>query len=990
MAKPDPPAILGRIKSVHEWLEEGVAAVKDNKDFLSALASAAPWAGIAFEVAKDSIGPVKFLVRFVDELTKVHDPRDLCGIACTLAFQRVAEKAFMDVGAPDGMPGQLGEYIPGDGVDFEAFTLENAQSHAFVAESMRTLRFYSHLAGYSEADVDRILSKVSRSFRGELELILSDGKTKDKFEPLRLWLQLDSAARHVRASLRRHGEYLSWLFHEAPVLRTEPYGLAEVYVETDCREMTHSDFKGKKESKADHKPLMEKVMGYVARADFKDAIVIQGVAGVGKSSFTLRLSDELIQMGLVPIRIRLRDLDVDKEFFASLGAAIVYSDEEYRTTPQIWPAPGDVFHGGALLRETVISNGVEMCPYVLILDGWDEISVAASEGYKVKVERLLLEIRRTILGPNYPRVRVILTGRPSDTVEDCAAFFLDGTPLLLMEPLRVEQLRKFAKKVGAAQAKAPSVEWRLPPMEELDPLFRHYERPNIREMPVLGVPFLAHLAFRLFSELPEERKELASSATTLLRRLTDYATRHAQSPSDKGPEKVRVRFAGSELRTLLHRTAAAMTIYGRDSIPREELESRLEIEDLAGQVREMKKEHVLSTLLISFYFKAGSTSFGCEFAHKSLREYLFAEYLVELLKMYGRETEDNLPRRTPYWKDFESGDKRFQLVRRLGDNLCAQWMRPEVYLHLRSLIGWEVQRAERVDSGEDGQTEPCRMAEWMRIRQGLIDAWDWWAEGVPQRPQPWKKRGDWDYHEPYYVEAAKDCLPRVPEDRNAWPQPPRVVTMDAHLGDALFRLVGLVHGELHDRNKELRFRPSGDRWAYFRYYIDRINSCGWYPWGQFPSGCCLRGMDLSELNLQGVEMIRSDLQDADLQNADLVNASLVEAVLFAADLRHAQMNRADLQDVDLREADLRESNLSGAFLHGASLRGVDLARTDLRGADLGEADLRGAYHVFDALWDDADMEGAWFDIDAEPLLRQFKCYGEPRFGILDPKEASSE
>ena len=67
----------------------------------------------------------------------------------------------------------------------------------------------------------------------------------------------------------------------------------------------------------------------------------------------------------------------------------------------------------------MLCDGFSICPYVLILDGWDEISVAVSEGYRVKVERLLLEIRRTVLGANFPKVRVILTGRPLDVVEDC-------------------------------------------------------------------------------------------------------------------------------------------------------------------------------------------------------------------------------------------------------------------------------------------------------------------------------------------------------------------------------------------------------------------------------------------------------------------------------------------------------------------------------------------------------------------------------------------
>ncbi|MFN7932739.1 MAG: pentapeptide repeat-containing protein [Bryobacteraceae bacterium] len=338
-----------------------------------------------------------------------------------------------------------------------------------------------------------------------------------------------------------------------------------------------------------------------------------------------------------------------------------------------------------------------------------------------------------------------------------------------------------------------------------------------------------------------------------------------------------------------------MTVYGRDSIPREELESRLELEDLAAKARAMKKEQVLSTLLISFYFKAGSSSFGCEFAHKSLREYLFAEHLVKILKSYGSEVRGDLPKRTPYWKDFDAEDPRYRLVRALAECLCAQWMRPEVYFHLRSLITWEIWR---VTAG-DAETTACGMDEWLRVHAGLVDAWDWWGEGVPQRCQPAREHGGWKLKEPYLVEVSKDCLPRVPEDRNTPPQPPRVVTMDAHLGDALFRLIGLVHGELCGKGIGVQFRPSGERPEYFRCYADRINACGWYPWGRFPSTCPMRWMDLHGADLQGVDLFAADL--------------------YAADLRKADMRGADMRGAYLRKANFDGTNLDGTIIYESDL-----------------------------------------------------------------------
>ena len=47
------------------------------------------------------------------------------------------------------------------------------------------------------------------------------------------------------------------------------------------------------------------------------------------------------------------------------------------------------------------------------------------------------------------------------------------------------------------------------------------------------------------------------------------------------------------------------------------------------------EDHPLTRLMISFYFKGGQPEQGCEFAHKSFREYLFAECIVETLKEYG-------------------------------------------------------------------------------------------------------------------------------------------------------------------------------------------------------------------------------------------------------------------------------------------------------------------------------------------------------------------
>ncbi|MFN7932740.1 MAG: hypothetical protein U0R19_05395 [Bryobacteraceae bacterium] len=71
-----------------------------------------------------------------------------------------------------------------------------------------------------------------------------------------------------------------------------------------------------------------------------------------------------------------------------------------------------------------------------------------------------------------------------------SAFYLDKTPVLLMEPLRVEQLRKFSERLRIVQSER-AAEWALPEAMELEQMFEQYSksRRHEREIPVLGVPF---------------------------------------------------------------------------------------------------------------------------------------------------------------------------------------------------------------------------------------------------------------------------------------------------------------------------------------------------------------------------------------------------------------------------------------------------------------------------------------------------------------------
>jgi hypothetical protein len=96
--------------------------------------------------------------------------------------------------------------------------------------------------------------------------------------------------------------------------------------------------------------------------------------------------------------------------------------------------------------------------------------------------------------------------------------------------------------------------------------------------------------------------------------------------------------------------------------------------------------------MISFFFKGGHTHLGCEFVHKSFREYLFAEAIVEALKDFGRDDSGELRKRASYYKEFNKEDPQYGLTRTLSELLSPQWLSPEVAVHVEQLLAWEIQR----------------------------------------------------------------------------------------------------------------------------------------------------------------------------------------------------------------------------------------------------------------------------------------------------------
>ncbi len=963
----------GQLKSVAEFLEH-VGATLKGEGIAERVAEAAPWLGAIGEAARESLPAVKFVVKLAESLSKVNDPDQLAYLACTLAFQRSVHAAVAQVGDPAGT-GSAPEWrakpeldVPAEGMRFDDLRWQSFASSRFYTHGVALLDDLADALGYTEAQQRRLRSEVRLRFPAELKRLLYSPQTRERFAAFGTRLQLGDETELAHRALGDHIELQRRLYEEHPVFGEEPFSLADVYVDTQCGKLTWKTIRDRKrkdhgfsefaEKAGGRHDLLTTVMDLIGDKAFDDAIVIQGPAGAGKSAFTLRLAAELSREGLKPIRVRFRDLKRTMiNVMEALREAIRVHDDREDVEPP--PMPRDIFLDGAIFDESEDYRGAKICPWVLILDGWDEVSVSA-QGFRKHVEHILAQVRdRFVDRYNRPRVRVVLTGRPSTAVTE-SSFLKDKTRVLTLrnlEPKSLERhLARLAEFMGPAACKG-SWAGRFGPVvadyREGWEKARGEASPAERaRLEVLGLPLLAHLAVRLMVAWPDDDlKPLLETPTTLYRHLVDLTCHHGGRHG--GDDRPDLHIDEDELRPLLREVAVAMTAYGRDAIPYDELEDRLNerYADLLEAVQDRINDEPLAALLVSFFFKGGHKDLGAEFTHKSFREFLFAEAIVEALKDFGRENAA-CPAEKPeadYWRDFESDDPRYDWSRRLGRLLGPQWITPEVRGHLQALITWEMERADALvaEAPPGRPTAPLALERWAVVRDGLADLWDWWGEGVHLRGQPRMKGKKLEgFDEPLVDEWVRWAMPQAVA-RGVRPTPYRTTTIDAHVGDGLCTLAALVHARVPEspatqaaevrryqsqrEGQRVRFRPTGRHEGFFQNYCARINAAGFRPGGLFPSYLCFNYADFGRSML-----VRASLFSCSLRFARLTGASIHQASFAYADLSNANLDYSIGASVYAHGCDFSQASLRNARWRHPLLAGSHLTPEQLQVADMFE------------------------------------------------------
>lgn len=1081
--------LLSKVKGVNTFFADTASALKDWGP-AEALTESLPWKEIA------GVTPViKFAVDVFEKLTKENDPHVLGLLACTLAYQQSVQKALVSEGLqPDDASAKkeveaLRDQILGLEKEeeekelkeaFATFSFQTALEHPFIKEADQTLEVFLAGLGYSREQRGKITTRVHRQFVGNLKALICNGKTEVRFQPFTKLMSLGTEQSRAYDYVATHVAYQRWQLEEEALSGREPFALDKVYIHTECGRLNWSQIKAGSSRRSDdaarvdpfveddngggRHDLMTTVLRLMRLKNFNEPIVIQGVAGSGKSSFTLKLCQELENQGLDPLRIRLRDLRLEQ------GTALqdLISDcllpkedrlpEHLKGRARENPFDAGIFNKGMRFGDAMIY------PYVLILDGWDEISLAAEQGFRIRVNEMLRQIRQTYLdktGLKY-HVRVILTGRPTPDVLENDFIMKDQTPVLTIRPLSpaalgklVEQTRQVlpatqpTESEGSAMAAdgEPPVPkgWKMPPQEDSKDLLELYEKetaehkksveaalearkrsqrpleikPLSDTVALLGLPLLAYMSLRLFGEWKGRPQDLIKDSTRLYRHLMEVTCAGRGQPGHNAADIQGQTHHphGMELRKLLHGVAVAMTARTKETIQYEELEKRMKTNQLAADVERLSQAFDMSAMVVAFFFKGGLTHLGCEFMHKSFREYLFAEAIVEAVKNYPGKDRAPVPLPRKYFADFdETRDEDRSLhaySRTLAEILSSDWLRNEVLDHLERLLIWEISRPQAGD-GDDfaaNEAERTRMPQltlrqWENIRDALAEVWKWWGEGVHMRSRikgevSSSKETDEPpadglvkLHPPYAHKLVRLDAPRQPTKE--WPlEPARTTTMDAHLGDGLFRLCAIVHFQIavqrgwlktptnegsrtpaelwagvdvrdkseisvtnagdeavedrktsnhreyqarivQDQQLFVMFAPSGFDPYYFCQYMARINSAGWRPAGFFPGGVDMRGVDLRNSLIARMKgpMLKYRATDWRYTNLEGANAT------------GGWMERDDFSCCVADTAQFELASLSGANFERASLRGTNFIASISDNANFAFATLIGASFVY--------------------------------------------
>ncbi len=310
----------------------------------------------------EALPPVKAVLSIAKFLTRETDPYALGLLACSLAYQSALASAVKEIASDPSMRKcitsrkavRLHRNALGEKEEPQAFTgfrLTSMLGHPLVRRADDAVYAFTSALGYPEELQRRVIEGVHVRLPEQFRTLISDGNVKEKFDPLFRLLELSGNEVSTYAALQRHIDYQLWRFAKSPVLggigsSSMRSPLGQVFEPLDCGTLDWGEIRGLNAKSATalrtnpfdedfggRTSLSARIIELVGRRDFDDAIIVQGTAGAGKSVSMLHLSTLLREQCLRPIRIRMRDLTLDRgiTLYEDMALAIAQNsgDEEY-------------------------------------------------------------------------------------------------------------------------------------------------------------------------------------------------------------------------------------------------------------------------------------------------------------------------------------------------------------------------------------------------------------------------------------------------------------------------------------------------------------------------------------------------------------------------------------------------------------------------------------------------------------------------------------
>lgn len=541
------------------------------------------------------------------------------------------------------------------------------------------------------------------------------------------------------------------------------------------------------------------------------------------------------------------------------------------------------------IEEEVDSPVVDWKNAILILDGLDELNI--KEGFHGgKIDDICKSLEEG--AEKHTGLHIIMSSRYG---------YVD-VEALKKRNILILRLEEFSKTQQLQWLEVYRVE-RFHPESSLTPekLEKYHKHTSIREL--LGQAILLHMIAAL-EEDASNKPNRAAIYNSLFNQLVK------RTWSDQGQISL-LKDIGLDqkmLRSALQDIAHAIYMSGKGYLRRADLEQLPKVKTIQSKLQQSNRGIDLwRTVMVAAYLgekkksdddvidESDRSTYGIEFLHKSLYEYLCAE------KMWREISNGFLnTNRDGDWS-INQGKEALQLA---NEVFSACVISQEVHDYLVEIIGNHEYIEEKKQLAD-------RMAQFLPycLERHFLYKFDANLERLPFEKVIASFRGYWT------------VLSNLEQSRNFFSSDGSVKYLTTLCCNRSFENSFIRGFKLNYQNL------SG---------IDL-------------RGVDLSGADLSEVDLSGADLRNAILVEANLRNANLRNANLNEADLYKVDLRGADLSRTLLNEADLTYADLVEANLSRADLNGTKLRRANLNGADLSGAFLMHADLSDTIANFEQL-----------------------------------------